>query len=108
MTITEVRDDNFQTAVVDASELVLLDFWATWCQPCKTLSMDLEAIAADFAGKVKIVKINADEQPALAAQFGVRSLPTMVVTKNGQPVDMRNGAMPRSKLVQWLSGAAAA
>lgn len=106
MSTVAVTESNFAAEVLQSQEPVLIDFWATWCAPCKAMEPDLEAISEEFAGRVKIAKINADDCPGLAAQYNVRGLPTLVVVKNGEAVDMRNGSQPRSKLSQWLTSVA--
>jgi len=103
-----VTDANFQTEVLGSSEPVLVDFWAEWCGPCRAIAPVLEEISTEMAGKVKIVKLNVDENPATAMQYGVRSIPTMILYKGGQAVDMKIGAgTPKAGLVKWLEGYAA-
>lgn len=103
-----VTDANFATEVLGSSEPVLVDFWAEWCGPCRAIAPILEEISGEMAGKVKIVKLNVDENPGTAAQYGVRSIPTMILFKGGQAADMKIGAgTPKAGLVKWLEGHAA-
>ena len=81
-------------AAVEAAPLAMVDFWASWCGPCKMLSPVVEAIGAQYEGKVLVGKVNVDEEPALAAQFGVMSIPTVVFLKNGREFDRKVGVMP--------------
>ncbi|WP_320825451.1 co-chaperone YbbN [Reinekea sp.] len=102
--IVDVTDENFQQLMVEQSQqrLLVLDFWADWCAPCKALTPILEKLAIEFSGQFLLGKINADEQQALVAQFGVRSLPSVVFVKDGQPVDGFMGAEPESAIRERL------
>ena len=100
----QVTDANFQTEVLNSSEPVLVDFWAEWCGPCKAVAPILDELSSELAGKVKIVKLNVDENPSTMTKYGVRSIPTMIVFKNGEPIDMKVGAAPKASLSQWLEG----
>jgi putative thioredoxin len=103
----DISIQNFETDLINASieQPVLLDIWAPWCGPCKALGPVLEALEADYAGRFKLAKLNADEQPEIAGQlsqmFGVRSIPFCVLFKNGQPVDGFVGALPESKVREF-------
>lgn len=97
---------NFQSEVLNASETVLVDFWAEWCGPCKMIAPSLEELSEEFAGKVKIVKVDIDENPQIAAQYGVRSIPTLAIFKGGEVVDIKAGAAPKGALSSWISSAA--
>lgn len=102
--IVEVTQDNAQEILIDSShqQLVMVDFWADWCAPCKSLMPVLEKLAAEYAGQLLLAKVNADHQQMLAAQFGVRSLPTVILMKDGQPVDGFMGAQPESEVRKLL------
>ena len=105
MATVTVDTNNFQTDVLQASEPVVVDFWAEWCGPCKMIAPALEEIATELAGKVKVAKVNIDENPELAAQFGVRSIPTLMIFKGGEVADMKVGAAPKTALASWIGGA---
>lgn len=107
MATVNVDKNNFQSDVLDSAEPVVVDFWAEWCGPCKMIAPALDEIAADLAGKVKIAKVNVDENPELAAQFGVRSIPMLVMFKGGQVADTKIGAAPKTALSAWINGAVA-
>ncbi|UJQ93317.1 thioredoxin [Mariluticola halotolerans] len=105
---TQVTDADFQQEVLNSSEPVLVDFWAEWCGPCKAIAPVLEELSGELAGKVKIVKLNVDENPNITAQYGVRSIPTMILFKDGEAADMKVGAgTPKAGLSKWLEGHAA-
>lgn len=104
MTTVKIDKNNFQTDVLQAAEPVVVDFWAEWCGPCKMIAPALDEIAAEMGGKVKIAKVNIDENPELAAQFGVRSIPTLMLFKGGEVADMKVGAAPKTALSSWISG----
>lgn len=93
MAINHLKTEEFDAAVNGAS-LAMVDFWASWCGPCKMLSPVVEAIAEQYAGKVLVGKVNVDEEPDLAARFGVMSIPTVVFLKSGQEFDRKVGVMP--------------
>lgn len=104
-----VKTDNstFQADVLDASEPVVVDFWAEWCGPCKMIAPALEEISGEMGGKIKVAKVNIDENPELATQYGVRSIPTLLIFKNGEVADMKVGAAPKTALSSWITGAVA-
>ena len=103
--ITEVTDANFQQEVLDSSIPVLVDFWAEWCGPCKMIAPVLEEIADDYAGKLKIAKLNIDENEATAPKFGIRSIPTLILFKNGNAEATKIGAMSKSELAAFIEQA---
>ena len=100
-----VSDDTFKTDVLDAEGPVLVDFWAEWCGPCKMIGPALEEIAAEMKGKIKIAKVNIDENPMTPTTFAVRGIPTLIMFKGGKPVDTKVGAMPKSQLKAWVQAA---
>lgn len=100
----DVTEENFQQVMFEesAQRLVLLDFWADWCAPCKALGPILEKLAAEYDGQILLAKVNADEQQNIVAQFGIRSLPTVALVKDGQPFDAFQGAEPESAIRERL------
>ena len=103
-----VNDANFDAEVLGASETVLVDFWAEWCPPCKAMDPILDDLSRELAGRVKIVKLDVDANPGITARFNVRSMPTLIVFKDGEPVDYKVGAgQSRVQLIKWLDSVAA-
>ena len=100
--IVHVTDSSFADDVTNSSEPVLLDFWAEWCGPCKMIAPILDDIAKEYAGKVKIAKINIDENQQTPAQFGVRGIPTLMLFKAGSVEATKVGALSKSQLVAFL------
>jgi len=102
--IIEINEQNFQTAVLEESSkrLVVIDFWADWCAPCKALMPVLEKLANEYAGQFLLAKVNADEQQNISGQFGIRSLPTVIFMKEGQPVDAFQGAQSEKEIREFL------
>ena len=101
MSVIQITKDNFEQEVVQAKQTVLLDFWAAWCGPCRMLSPVVDQIAEEL-DDVKVGKVNVDEEPDLARQFGVMSIPTLVVMKDGKPVDTRVGVQPKAAILAML------
>ncbi|AKE66638.1 thioredoxin [Microcystis aeruginosa NIES-3806] len=100
--VPAVTDANFKVEVLDSTDLVLVDFWAPWCGPCRMVAPVVAEIAEMFIGKVKVVKLNTDENPNIASQYGIRSIPTLMIFKGGQKVDMVVGAVPKTTLANTI------
>ena len=105
MATAKVTDNNFDKDVLGAKEPVVVDFWAEWCGPCKMIGPALEEISTELNGKVTIAKLNVDENPQIASRYGVRSIPTLILFKNGEPTSMQIGAQPKGRLSDWIKGA---
>ena len=101
MSVTNINKNNFQNEVLNSEKPVLLDFWASWCGPCRMVSPIVDEIAAE-RGDIKVGKVNVDEQPELAAQFGVMSIPTLVVMKDGKIIHQAVGARPKAQILAML------
>ena len=100
--IHEFTDQSFDTDVVQADLPVLIDFWAVWCGPCKAIAPTIEEIAGDYAGKVKVGKLNVDQNQNTAMQYGVRSIPTLLIMKSGEVVSQIVGAVPKENITKAL------
>ncbi|HVJ52411.1 MAG TPA: thioredoxin [Aliidongia sp.] len=101
----KVTDASFDGEVLGASGPVLVDFWAEWCSPCKAIAPALDEIGASMAGKLTIAKLNIDENPQTPTKYGVKAIPTLILFNNGQVVAQKLGAVPKSKLVEWIESA---
>ncbi len=100
-TIT-VNDENFDDEVLRSNIPVLVDFWAEWCGPCKVVGPTVEALASDYQGKVKVAKLNVDDNPGAAGRFGVRSIPTLIVFKDGEAQQAAVGVKPKGQLAEMI------
>ena len=105
MATVSVTEASFDAEVLGAALPVVVDFTAAWCGPCHAIAPSLEAISEELAGKVKIVKLDVDVDPAISRRYGVRSMPTLIVFRNGEPTAMQVGAWPKNRLSDWIKGA---
>ena len=105
MSTVKVTDESFERDVLQSDKPVLVDFWAEWCGPCKQIAPALEQISEELGGNVTIVKLNIEESPTTPSRYGVRGIPTMMLFKGGQMASMKVGAMPKQKILEWLSEA---
>jgi thioredoxin 1 len=103
MAVGKVSDATFESEVLKASGPVVVDFWAEWCGPCRMIAPALEEIAGSLGEKVKIVKLNVDENPQTAAKYNIQSIPTLMIFKNGDMSSRQIGAAPKQKLEQWIT-----
>lgn len=101
--LIQATDANFEQEVLNSSLPVLVDFWAPWCGPCLMVAPVIEQLAEIYQGKLKVVKVNVDENPAISARFQIMSIPTLILFKDGKPVDSVIGALPKNQLIRFLS-----
>ena len=102
MATKAVTDTSFDEDVIQSSQPVLVDFWAEWCNPCKQIGPSLEEISDEMGDKLVIAKVNIDENPKIPSQYGVRGIPTLMIFKDGAMASMKVGAMPKTKIVEWI------
>ena len=102
MATEKTTDNTFEQDVLKASGPVLVDFWAEWCGPCKMIGPALEDISGELGDKLKVVKINIDENPMVPSKYGIRSIPTLIMFKDGKPAAQKIGAEPKARLAQWI------
>ncbi len=102
MSASQVTDSTFKQEVLENEAPVLVDFWAPWCGPCRMVAPVVDEISEQYDGQVKVVKVNTDENPSVASQYGIRSIPTLMIFKGGQRVDMVVGAVPKTTLANTL------
>ena len=105
MAVDKVSDTTFESEVLKATGPVVVDFWAQWCRPCLQIAPALEEIAGSMGSKVKIVKLNVDESPETASKYGIMSIPTLMIFKNGREVSRQPGAKSKQALEQWITAA---
>jgi thioredoxin 1 len=100
--VVVLTDDNWKKEVTEAEGPVLVDFWAEWCPPCRMIAQSIDALATAYSGRAKVGKLNVDENPAVAQAFGVRSIPTLLVFKDGKVADQQIGALPQPRIAEML------
>jgi thioredoxin 1 len=105
MAVAKASDSSFEADVLKSAEPVLVDFWAEWCGPCRVISPIVDEVAGELQGKLRVVKVNVDENPATATKYGIMSIPTLMIFKNGAMAARQIGALPKAKIVQWIHGA---
>ena len=106
MAAIDVTDDEFDGVIANSDVPVVVDFWAEWCGPCKQMSPHLEAVAQELEGKVKVAKINVDENPMTGSKYGVRGMPTLMIFKNGNVAATHLGAMSKQAIADWIKQSA--
>jgi thioredoxin 1 len=103
MATNKTNDQNFKTDVLDSKQPVLVDFWAEWCGPCKAIAPSLEELSKEMENKIKIVKINVDENPSISQTYSIRSIPALMIFKDGEKISEKMGALPKSALESWVN-----
>ena len=103
MSTIKVTDESFSDDVLNADKPVLVDFWAEWCGPCKAIAPSLEELSDEMANKLKVVKINVDENPSTSQAYSIRSIPALMIFKNGEKISEKMGALPKSALESWVN-----
>lgn len=101
--VQSVGDDSFEREVLQSSTPVLIDFWAPWCAPCRAIAPVVEELAAEYAGKIKVMKMNVDDNPRTPSKYGVRGIPNLILFQGGQVKEQIVGAVPKSQLVKAIS-----
>lgn len=102
MAVNQTSDTAFEADVLKSDKLVLVDFWAEWCGPCKMIAPHLEALADELGEQLEVIKVNIDENPLTPTRYGVRGIPTLMLFKNGEVAATKVGALPKSKLMEWV------
>ena len=105
MNIVTLTDDNFESEVNASEKPVLVDYWAEWCGPCKQIGPSLEEISDEMSEKVIVAKLNIDENPQAAGKYGVKGIPTLMLFKDGEIISTKVGALPKSKIKEWIESA---
>ncbi len=103
MALKEVSDESFETDVLKSGEVVLVDFWAEWCGPCRQIAPALEEISTEMEGKVTVAKVNIDNSPNTPSHYGVRGIPTLMLFKDGELIASKTGAQPKGRIVEWIN-----
>ena len=103
MATSKTNDQDFKSDVLESDKFVLVDFWAEWCGPCKAIAPSLEEISEEMKDKLKVVKVNIDENPTVSQSYSIRSIPALMIFKNGVKVSEKMGALPKSALQAWVN-----
>jgi len=99
----KITTDNFEKEVINSDSPILVDFWAQWCGPCRVVAPVLEEISNQYADKFRVAKVNVDENPELASKYGIRSIPTMILFKDGKQIDSFTGALPKEAIINFVN-----